>query len=174
VHAVIHKLKVKKLHCLKAHSFQLPNQRAVVIMRNADSAGTFGCTILFGCIIMSGREQRPYDSVARRWLALIERRQENIIDLCNSGRWRHYYSKAEFLDEMRKVLRLRDQWAVLAGLPEQGEDFDFLRNFQTPHRVLPDRLVRLSLTPNGELEDEADLLPERRRANGVSTPRWPD
>jgi uncharacterized repeat protein (TIGR03809 family) len=129
---------------------------------------------------MSGREQGPYDSVARRWLALIERRQENFIELCDTGRWRHYYTKADFLDEMRKVLRLRDQWALLAGVPEQGEDLALLKNFLTPHRVLPDRLVRLSLTPNGELEDEADLenetgiVPERRRVNGLPIPRWPD
>jgi hypothetical protein len=123
---------------------------------------------------MSEREQGPYDSVARKWLALIERRQENFIDLCNTGRWRHYYTKDEFLEEMRKVLRLRDRWAVLAGLPEQGEDPVLLQNIQTPHRVLPDRLVRLSLTPNGELEDEADIWPERRRANGLPTTHRPD
>jgi uncharacterized repeat protein (TIGR03809 family) len=128
---------------------------------------------------MSGREQGPYDGVARRWLELIERRQENFIDLCNSGRWRHYYTKADFLDEMRKVLRLRDQWASLAGAPEQGENAELLKSFLTPHRVLPDRLVRLSLTPNGELEDEADedeadIVPQRRRANGLPISRWPD
>jgi hypothetical protein len=71
---------------------------------------------------MSERETGPYDSVARRWLALVERRQENFIDLCNSGRWRHYYTRTEFLDEMRKVLRLRDQWAINAGLPTSDED----------------------------------------------------
>jgi hypothetical protein len=123
---------------------------------------------------MSGRELGPYDSVAHRWLALIERRQENFIDLCNTGRWRHYFTKAEFLEEMRRLLRLRDQWAVLAGLPEQGEDAWLLENIQTPHRVLPDRLVRLSLTPNGELEDEADMVPERLRANGLPVVRWPE
>ena len=124
---------------------------------------------------MSGREQGPYDSVASRWLALIERRQENFIDLCNTGRWRHYYTRAEFLEQMREVLRLRDQWAVLAGVPEQNDVLEFLQNIQTPHRVLPDRLVRLSLTPNGELEDdEADFLPELRRVNGLLTARWPE
>jgi uncharacterized repeat protein (TIGR03809 family) len=66
---------------------------------------------------MSERQQGPYDSTARRWLALIERRQENFIELCNTGRWRRYYSHAQFLDEMRKVLQLRDQWAQLAGVP---------------------------------------------------------
>jgi uncharacterized repeat protein (TIGR03809 family) len=70
---------------------------------------------------MSERQQSPYDSIARRWLALVERRQEHFLDLCDSGRWRHYYTHAEFLDEIRKVLRVRDQWAAIAGLPPSDE-----------------------------------------------------
>jgi uncharacterized repeat protein (TIGR03809 family) len=70
---------------------------------------------------MSERRQGRYDSIARRWLALVERRQEHFLDLCDSGRWRHYYTHAEFLDEMRKVLRVRDQWATIAGLPLSDE-----------------------------------------------------
>jgi uncharacterized repeat protein (TIGR03809 family) len=66
---------------------------------------------------MSERQTGPYDTIARRWLALVERRQEHFIELCDSGRWRHYYTHAEFLHEMRKVLRVRDQWAMIAGLP---------------------------------------------------------
>jgi uncharacterized repeat protein (TIGR03809 family) len=66
---------------------------------------------------MSERQTDPYDSVARKWLALVERRQQHFIELCDSGRWRHYYTQAEFLEEMRKVLRVRDQWASIAGLP---------------------------------------------------------
>jgi hypothetical protein len=65
---------------------------------------------------MSERQSSPYDSIARSWLALVERRQQNFIELCNTGRWRHYYTHAQFLDEMRKVLHLRNQWAQLAGL----------------------------------------------------------
>jgi hypothetical protein len=66
---------------------------------------------------MSERQQSPYDSISRSWLALVERRQQNFIELCDTGRWRHYYTRAQLLDEMRKVLRLRNQWAQLAGLP---------------------------------------------------------
>ncbi len=71
---------------------------------------------------MSEPQSDRYDSIARRWLALVERRQEHLLDLCDTGRWRHYYTEADFLDEMRKVLRLRDQWAALAGLPLEGEE----------------------------------------------------
>jgi hypothetical protein len=124
---------------------------------------------------MSGREQNPYDTIARRWLALIERRQENFIDLCNTGRWRHYYTKTEFLAEMRKVLRLRDQWAELAGEPVRGDDAPFLQNIQTPHRVMPERLVPLGLMLDDVPEGEADHRPpERRRVNGLPAAHWPD
>jgi uncharacterized repeat protein (TIGR03809 family) len=71
---------------------------------------------------MSGPQQGLYDSIARRWLALVERRQEHFLELCETGRWRHYYTHAEFLDEMRKVLRVRDQWAAIAGLPRSDEE----------------------------------------------------
>jgi hypothetical protein len=73
---------------------------------------------------MSERHGSPYDHIAHKWLALIERRQENVIELCHTGRWQHYYTQAQFLDEMRKVLDLRNRWAVLAGLPaiEQSAD----------------------------------------------------
>jgi uncharacterized repeat protein (TIGR03809 family) len=71
---------------------------------------------------MSERQQGPYDSIARRWLALIERRHANFIDLYDTGRWRHYYSETEFLDEIRKVLGLRDRWAAIAGVSLDGEE----------------------------------------------------
>src|SRR5215472_12577555 len=73
---------------------------------------------------MSERQPSPYDSIARSWLALVERRQRNFIELCNTGRWRHYYTHAQFLDELRKVLHLRNQWARLAGSPV-SEQIDF-------------------------------------------------
>jgi hypothetical protein len=62
------------------------------------------------------RQQSSYDSTARKWLALVERRQQHFIELCNTGHWRHYYTHAQFLEEMRKVLHLRNQWARLAGV----------------------------------------------------------
>ena len=48
---------------------------------------------------------------------LAEQREQHFADLSRSGRWRHYYTHAEFLDEMRKPLHVRNQWAALAGLP---------------------------------------------------------
>ncbi len=68
---------------------------------------------------MSARQAGPYDSVARKWLALAERRQAHFSELCSSGRWKHYYTQAELDDEMRKVNDVRDQWAKIAGLAPQ-------------------------------------------------------
>ena len=79
---------------------------------------------------MSGPQQGLYDSIARRWLALVERRQEHFLELCETGRWRHYYTHAEFLDEMRKVLQVRDQWAAIAGLPLSDEEEPPQREFR--------------------------------------------
>jgi uncharacterized repeat protein (TIGR03809 family) len=66
---------------------------------------------------MSERQKSPYDNIARRWLALVERREQHFADLSQSGRWRRYYTQTEFLNEMRKVLQVRNQWAALAGFP---------------------------------------------------------
>jgi hypothetical protein len=66
---------------------------------------------------MSERQESPYDNTACRWLALVERRQQNFVELWNTGRWEHYYTHAQFLEEMRKMMDLRNRWALLAGLP---------------------------------------------------------
>src|SRR5271154_7324171 len=123
---------------------------------------------------MSAPQESRYDSIARKWLALVERRQAHFIDLSKTGRWRHYYTKAEFLDEMRKVLRVRDQWAGIAGLPPHDEEPEFLRRMQTPHRLLPDRFVPLSLAADAVPGGEADLPLVTVRANGLPVTGWPD
>ena len=98
---------------------------------------------------MSERQDSPYDSIARRWLALVERRQGHFIELCDTGRWRHYYTQAEFLDEMRKVLRVREQWASIAGVTLDDDDYD-----------LPLEI--------------GDLAPPRAPPAGMPAPEWPD
>jgi hypothetical protein len=65
---------------------------------------------------MSERQPGPYDSVARKWLALAERRRAHFVELCNTGRWRHYYTQAELRDEMREMIRICNQWAKIAGV----------------------------------------------------------
>ena len=60
---------------------------------------------------------RPYDQVARKWCDLAERRRAHYVDLYRSGRWKHYYTEAEFVLRMREVIRDADRWAKLAGPP---------------------------------------------------------
>ena len=71
---------------------------------------------------MSERQQGPYDSIARKWLALAERRQAHFIELVDSGRWRHYFTPERLNAEMRKAALLRDQWARLAGVPNDADE----------------------------------------------------
>ncbi len=67
---------------------------------------------------MSARGISPYDSIARKWLALAERRQAYVVELRDSGRWRHYYTWEQLLDAMREAVNTRDEWARLAGLSD--------------------------------------------------------
>jgi predicted neuraminidase len=73
---------------------------------------------------MSERQSNPYDSIARKWLALVDRRQAALIELLDSGRWKHYFTEAEVHDEMANIAIVRNQWARIAGLlpdEEQAE-----------------------------------------------------
>jgi hypothetical protein len=65
---------------------------------------------------MSERQPLPYDSVARKWLALAERRHAHIIELSDTGRWRHYFTRTELEIELNKAEALRDEWARIAGI----------------------------------------------------------
>ncbi len=71
---------------------------------------------------MSERQPGPYDGVARKWLALAERRRAHVVELRDSGRWKHYYTAAELLEAVREAASTRDEWARIAGLsPQEGE-----------------------------------------------------
>ena len=65
---------------------------------------------------MSARQPGPYDGVARKWLALAERRRAHVVELRDSGRWRHYFTRAELTEAIREAVRIRDEWARIAGL----------------------------------------------------------
>ena len=71
---------------------------------------------------MSARQSGPYDSVARKWLALAERRRAHVVELSDSGRWRHYYTPDELREAMREAASSRDSWARVAGqVPQEGD-----------------------------------------------------
>ena len=68
---------------------------------------------------MSARQSGPYDSIARKWLALAERRKAHVIELRDSGRWEHYYTPAQLLEALEETARTREVWAEIAGLSLQ-------------------------------------------------------
>jgi uncharacterized repeat protein (TIGR03809 family) len=64
---------------------------------------------------------RKWERVALKWRALAEGRRAHQLDLYKSGRWRHYYTDAEFLTEMREAVTIAERWAKIAPLPEERE-----------------------------------------------------
>ncbi|MGA8612319.1 MAG: TIGR03809 family protein [Xanthobacteraceae bacterium] len=68
---------------------------------------------------MAFRQPSPYGAVARDWLSLVERRKAHLIELFETGRWRHYYTETELLSELRAVNLAHDRFANVAGLPRQ-------------------------------------------------------
>jgi uncharacterized repeat protein (TIGR03809 family) len=71
---------------------------------------------------MSERQPGPYDSVARKWHALAERRRAHVVELRETGRWRHYYTAEELLNALREAVNMRDAWARIAGLADDEAD----------------------------------------------------
>ena len=55
------------------------------------------------------------DQVTQRWRDLAERRRTHFIDLYESGRWKHYYTEAEFVIRMREVIQAAERWQKLAS-----------------------------------------------------------
>jgi hypothetical protein len=70
---------------------------------------------------MSARQQGPYDSVARKWLALAERRRAHLIELRDSGRWRRYYTKGDLADELLELELACQRFAKVAGPEPEPE-----------------------------------------------------
>ena len=72
---------------------------------------------------MSARQIRSYDSIARKWLALAERRRAFLIKLRAGGRWQDYgYSgEAELEAQLRELDLACERFAAVAG-PEPATD----------------------------------------------------
>lgn len=56
----------------------------------------------------------PFDTSARKWRDLAERRRQYLAELQQSGRWRRYYTEENFLTEMRAAIRAAEEWARVA------------------------------------------------------------
>ena len=63
---------------------------------------------------MSKSPTRALDEVSHKWRRLAERRQEHLVALFNSGRWKHYYTEEKFLHLMREAVKLTERWADIA------------------------------------------------------------
>jgi hypothetical protein len=70
---------------------------------------------------MSARQQGPYDSIARKWLALAERRRTHLIELRDSGRWQRYYAKGNLAGELWELELACQRFAEVAGLEPEPE-----------------------------------------------------
>jgi uncharacterized repeat protein (TIGR03809 family) len=69
---------------------------------------------------MAIQQISPYHVVALAWLSLVERRKAHLIELFETGRWRHYFTEAELLGELRAVNLACERFADVAGLPQQS------------------------------------------------------
>jgi hypothetical protein len=65
---------------------------------------------------MSPREDGLYDGIARKWLALAERRRAHLIDLLDSGRWQNYLADEELENQLCALDLICDRFAEIAGI----------------------------------------------------------
>jgi uncharacterized repeat protein (TIGR03809 family) len=59
----------------------------------------------------------PPDQVAQRWRDLADRRRLYFIELYESGRWKLYYTEADFMLRLREVFQAAEKWEKLASTP---------------------------------------------------------
>jgi uncharacterized repeat protein (TIGR03809 family) len=59
--------------------------------------------------------------IALKWRELAERRRAHFAELHKSGRWKHYYTERDFLDEMHVAVMLARRWAKIAPRPDELE-----------------------------------------------------
>ena len=61
-----------------------------------------------------------WERVAMKWRNLAVQRRDHHFELYRSGRWKHYYTDEQFLDEMRKAVDLAERWEEIAPSPTSG------------------------------------------------------
>jgi hypothetical protein len=60
---------------------------------------------------------RLFDKIACQWQALADRRLAYFIELYQSGRWKHYYTRERFALRMLDVIKAAKVWGELADRP---------------------------------------------------------
>jgi uncharacterized repeat protein (TIGR03809 family) len=54
------------------------------------------------------------EQIAGQWLAMAERRRDDLLELYRTGRWRRYHTEAELLELMRAVKADIEFWSKFA------------------------------------------------------------
>jgi uncharacterized repeat protein (TIGR03809 family) len=58
--------------------------------------------------------------LTRKWRDLAEKRRAHLIELYDSGRWKHYYTEEQLVARMREAINHVDRWERLsAGGPHR-------------------------------------------------------
>jgi hypothetical protein len=70
---------------------------------------------------MPARYPCPLDGVARKWVALAERRTAHIVELYDTGRWRHYSPRP---NSSRRCARPSASATNGQGSPDEDEAAD--------------------------------------------------
>jgi hypothetical protein len=63
---------------------------------------------------------RRYARATQKWRDLIGKRSAHFVELHTSGRWKHYYTKEQFLALLREAVELNELWAHLAPRPDDN------------------------------------------------------
>ena len=56
---------------------------------------------------------REFGKIAEKWRDLAEKRRDYFSELYRSGRWRLFYDRDEFLDQVSEVAEICDRWAKI-------------------------------------------------------------
>jgi hypothetical protein len=67
----------------------------------------------------------PFDTVARKWLDLAQRRVDYYVTLYRSGRWKHYYTEEAMALRMLDAIKAARTWAELT--PARPDDKNNIR-----------------------------------------------
>ena len=55
--------------------------------------------------------------LTRKWRDLAEKRRAHLIELYDSGRWKHYYTEDQLVIRMREAINMVDRWERLSAAP---------------------------------------------------------
>jgi uncharacterized repeat protein (TIGR03809 family) len=57
--------------------------------------------------------------ITRKGRELAERRRAHLVELYDTGRWKHYYTREQLLVRMREAIKVAETWERLAVPPSE-------------------------------------------------------